>query len=593
MVTSDRQVRQAWKRLAAEATSGNGRDRALAEARYITENDPGSCDAWLALFALGGGDRQVVSAMYASRARLGSDFAEAGLTPALLGARFDLDDMVSYSLNTVVDVTVLEACWLAGEGNGKKAIELLAKDGDVPLHWQYARGVAWASASIWPRVIDAMSAVRLGTDEPLKDAATLRLGVARACLGDVDGADECFRQSARSSITAVRLYSRYYRALLDRNNGQKEKAQDSLTAVVDDARIAGFVKLADQYARALQDPSWGFLFTTEQAISARTDLWDSSSVAQPVVPSTPSDPEVAAPSTPSRPEDTEEAKALLLEETLAELDRQIGMDDIKEQVRTILAQVRMNAMRKERGLPTVNRPRHLVFQGPPGTGKTTVARLIARLYYATGILATDRVSETSRSDFVGRHLGETAIKSKATIDGAIDGVLFIDEAYALSDGSGINGGDAFGREAVGVLLSQMENNRDRLVVIIAGYKDQLDTFLASNPGLDSRFATRITFSPYSGEELGQIAALVGENNHSPLAEEAQLALSLRASTLSPGLLDRLGHARFAREVVLSAAENRDLRLSLEADIDSLTNEQLQSITFADITEALRERLENL
>lgn len=590
---SNRELRQSWKRLVAQATGG-GKPQALEEAKFITQVDPDSCDGWLSVFILGGGNRQVVGEMFRTIDSFGKDFADAGTSAAQLGARFDMDDMVSYSLHNAVDVQVMEACWRAGEGNGKLAMDILEKQGEVPLHWQYARGVALASSSIWHKAIEALSPVRLGTDAPLKDAATLRTGVARACLGDLDGAEECFRQSAQSSITEVRLYSRYYRALIDRNRGKKEQAQDALVAVVDDARVANFPKLATRFTSAVEDPTWGFTFTSEEAINARADIWDSASSPQPVLVT--SEPETVAAASPAvvpTLEETEEARAAILAETLAELERQIGMDDVKEQVRTILAQVRMNAMRKERGLPTVNRPRHLVFQGPPGTGKTTVARLIARLYYATGILQSDRVIETSRSDFVGRHLGETAIKSKATIETALGGVLFIDEAYALSDGAGINGGDAFGREAVGVLLSQMENNRDRLVVIIAGYKAQLDTFLSSNPGLDSRFATRISFAPYSGQELGRIAALVGEANHSPLTEEAQLALSLRAETLGTGMLDRLGHARFAREVVLSAAENRDMRLSLVTDMASLTDDDLQNVTFADMTEALAERLDNL
>jgi SpoVK/Ycf46/Vps4 family AAA+-type ATPase len=171
-----------------------------------------------------------------------------------------------------------------------------------------------------------------------------------------------------------------------------------------------------------------------------------------------------------------------LEGAIAELDELVGLEPVKQQVRAIAAQLRVAKLRDTHGLTSQPPTRHFVFSGPPGTGKTTVARILGRIFAALGLLVRPEVIEAHRGDLVGEHLGSTAIKTNKLVDSALGGVLFIDEAYSLHN-DGYSGGDAYGSEAVQTLLKRAEDDRDRLVIVLAGYPDDMDRFLRSNPGL--------------------------------------------------------------------------------------------------------------
>jgi SpoVK/Ycf46/Vps4 family AAA+-type ATPase len=227
-----------------------------------------------------------------------------------------------------------------------------------------------------------------------------------------------------------------------------------------------------------------------------------------------------------------------------------------------------------------------VFTGPPGTGKTTVARILGRIFAAHGLLVRPEVVEAHRADLVGEHLGSTAIKTNKLVDSAIGGVLFIDEAYSLHN-DGYSGGDAFGAEAVQTLLKRAEDDRDRLVIVLAGYPDDMDRFLRSNPGLASRFSTRVTFPSYHPADLVEIAQLLASLAGDRFDEAATGVLDVIFSrAYDSGRIDELGNGRFARSLFERACACRDVRVVRLGE--QATAADLTTLTAADVETAYRD-----
>ncbi|MFE2943898.1 AAA family ATPase [Streptomyces sp. NPDC059255] len=278
----------------------------------------------------------------------------------------------------------------------------------------------------------------------------------------------------------------------------------------------------------------------------------------------------------------------LLAEALAELERMVGLEPVKRQVKAISAQLRMARLRAGQGLPVQPPKRHFVFSGPSGTGKTTVARILGRIFYALGLLGGDHLVEAQRADLVGEFLGQTAVKANELIDSAIGGVLFVDEAYSLSN-SGYSKGDAYGDEALQVLLKRAEDNRDHLVVILAGYPEGMDRLLATNPGLSSRFTSRVDFPSYRPLELTAIGGVLAAENGDLWDEESVDELrSISGHVVDQGWIDELGNGRFVRTLYEKSCAYRDLRLSGYSGTP--TRDDLATLRLPDLMQAYGEVL---
>ncbi|MDH6702333.1 AAA family ATPase [Streptomyces sp. MAA16] len=278
----------------------------------------------------------------------------------------------------------------------------------------------------------------------------------------------------------------------------------------------------------------------------------------------------------------------LLEQALAELERMVGLEPVKRQVKALSAQLNMARLRAGQGLPVQPPKRHFVFSGPSGTGKTTVARILGRVFYALGLLGGDHLVEAQRADLVGEYLGQTAVKANELIDSAIGGVLFVDEAYSLSN-TGYGKGDAYGDEALQVLLKRAEDNRDHLVVILAGYPEGMDRLLAANPGLSSRFTTRVDFPSYRPLELTSIGEVLATENGDVWDEETLDELrSIAGHVVDQGWIDELGNGRFLRTLYEKSCAYRDLRLSTYPGV--LSRDDLSTLRLPDLMQAYGEVL---
>ena len=288
--------------------------------------------------------------------------------------------------------------------------------------------------------------------------------------------------------------------------------------------------------------------------------------------------------TTQKTEQVEKKDSVIVNEPLEgdpykELDELIGLGSVKEEVRSLANFVKLQKQREAQGLKTAKVSYHLVFYGSPGTGKTTVARIVGRIYKDLGVLKKGHLVETDRSGLVAEYVGQTAVKTNKIIDKALDGVLFIDEAYALAQG----GSEDYGKEAIATLLKRMEDNRDRLVVILAGYTDEIEQFINSNPGLRSRFNRYICFPDYSAEELFEIFLLQTQKNDYILSEEAGDCLKKHFEAKIEQKSKDFGNARYVRNLFEKTIEIQANRL---ASVPQLTNEMMAELILIDVQQAL-------
>ena len=259
-----------------------------------------------------------------------------------------------------------------------------------------------------------------------------------------------------------------------------------------------------------------------------------------------------------------------------ELDELIGLQQVKDEVRSLANFVKLQKQREAQGLKTPKMSYHLVFNGSPGTGKTTVARIVARIYKDLGVLKKGHTVETDRSGLVANYVGQTATKTNAIVDSALNGVLFIDEAYALVPE---NSSQDYGLEAISTLLKRMEDDRDKLVVIIAGYTNEMKRFIDANPGLQSRFNRYINVPDYSAAELVDIFKMYMKKNQYTLGPGAEAYLR-ESFDYAVAHKDRnFGNARYARNVFEKTIQQQANRLAGQTN---LNKEQLTELTVDDL-----------
>jgi type VII secretion ATPase EccA len=536
------------------------------------------CDAWAGLAASGDTTLQVLEQVSRTVATAGVLQRQVELERGSLGFRYDTGLYLQFRAATPDEFHLAYAAALASAGGAREyatAYEIVRRIAERRPKSREARWIAVVinyRAERWSDVVKLLTPIvnDPDLDAAFAHAAKIALGTALARLGMFAPALSYLEES-EGPIAVAAVDGALAKALALRAHVDEEAASEVLH------ELYASNPENEQIEQALSDPSFGMVTTTAARIEARTDPWNHETE--------PSDADFVDPG-------ARERKATLLAEAEVQLNEFIGLDEVKNQVSRLKSSVAMAVLRQQRGLTVAQRTHHLVFAGPPGTGKTTIARVVAKIYCGLGLLKRENIREVHRADLIGQHIGETEAKTNAIIDSALDGVLFLDEAYALVATGAKND---FGLVAIDTLLARMENDRDRLVVIIAGYRADLDKFLDTNEGLRSRFTRSIDFPSYQPPELTEIANLMAQQRDSVFEQSAlsnmQALFTHLAETSSPDsngiarrCLDIAGNGRFVRNIVERSEEEREFRLdhSEAAGTGEFTDEDLMTITAQDV-----------
>ncbi|MBU8840630.1 type VII secretion AAA-ATPase EccA [Mycolicibacterium goodii] len=536
--------------------------RAAQVFALATTDNPSLADAWLGRYATGERSLQVLEKLSTHAEGIGLGLTRIRHRPVDLGATFDID----YVRIPIVDATSARLAYAAAlilQQRWQEADDTLR---DLPDTHEvsYVRACLASSTRRWADVLTSVGNCSQWRDNPhLRRAASLQEAWAAACLGLSDralaAADRVvnptedtttgWRPTAALASDNLTRDALFCRALVLRHQGEQEEARTVLTTIR--VQWPDF----ERAQTALSDATFGLQITDPQTIDTRTDRWD---------PATETSPEQRA-----AEESARSAKALL-EKAEADLDAMIGLDEVKERITELRHDSIARVLRQRKGLPTSPVSRHLLMMGPPGVGKTVSARVIARIFCGLGLLRRPDVYETRRDKMIGRHVGDTENNTRELLEKGLGATVFIDEFGDLIH-TGYGSGDPFGQAIISTLVPFMENHRDDMVVIGAGYPMASQRVLASNDGLQSRFATTIEYTSYNPEQLLAIMEGIAAKDSDVFAPDALQSLrqpfevyySTQIQTPEGDVkrvIDELGNGRWVRTVVEKAQLNRNSRI---------------------------------
>jgi type VII secretion ATPase EccA len=541
--------------------------RAMGAFTSITNANPAMSDAWLGRLACGDHDLETLAEAHRNSRALYRETRRVGLADGTLHARAAAPLYLTLPTWSRATIGLAYASALITAGDYAVAAEVLddpviREDTQAAQFLQFVKAALFNLARRWPDVLAVTAKSPPPNATYVLDEVTAAVSAlaaaAAASLGQV--------QAALDTAEKITTTNPYVAADVALTRGwclRELGDEDEARACFREAAVDG--QLLDAARQALDNPDYRLIVTDTDTIATRTDEWD--------------------PGTETSREQRAAAELIARQEAVlasaqTKLDELIGLDGPKEQITVWRTEIQIDQILAARGEETsATNENHIVLEGPPGTAKTSFARIAAEILFGLGKIARPDVLEVTEEDLVVGYVSQTAARMKEVCEEALGGVLFIDEAYRLVPE---HEGHSFGKDAINTLMKYMEDFRDQLVVIVAGYPKEMRRFMAANPGLASRFHLALTFTSYTAEEIVEIGQLIARKEKIAILESAwpllhSEALRLREALLEEGTaLDVAGNGRFARKVVVHCKHERARRLS------SLAPQQLASADSADL-----------